>query len=194
MIRIVVIHRVVRDAGHVDRRAERRRPLGHRQQREEPAVAQAPDAEAIGVHVRQRLQVVGAHRRVLEIVAADVHVDAFAPRGAVADAAAVVGREDDVALLQQVLVEAVVDGVVPLHVPAVVVLVDAVAVHPDDRRMLLRCDRGSSARRDRPAPACRRVPHSARAAARPAPSDRWRPASSRSAGPAPRPALVVSTT
>ena len=34
--------------------------------------------------------------------------------------------------------KAVVDGVVALHVPAVVVLVHAVAVDPDDRRMLFR--------------------------------------------------------
>ncbi len=49
-----------------------------------------------------------------------------------------VGRDDDVSLLQQILVEAVVDGVVPLHVPAVVVLVHAVAVNPHDGRVLLR--------------------------------------------------------
>src|SRR5438874_2110496 len=64
--------------------------------------------------------------------------DAFAPVAAIADAAAVIGRDHDVALLQQVLMEAVIHGVVPLHVPTVVVLVHAVAVDPDDGRVLLR--------------------------------------------------------
>ena len=78
------------------------------------------------------------HPGVLRVVAADVHVHALPPRLAVPDAAPIIGREDHVALLQQVLVEAVINGVVPLHVPAVVVLIDAVTVDPYDGRMLLR--------------------------------------------------------
>src|SRR5687767_10235623 len=78
------------------------------------------------------------HPRILCVLAADVHVNALAPVATVADAPAVVGREDHIALLEQILVKAVVDGVVALHVPAVVALIHAVAVNPHDRRMRAR--------------------------------------------------------
>src|SRR5438128_1795225 len=67
----------------------------------------------------------------------DVHVAAGSPLAAVSDAAAIVGRDHDVPFLQEILVKAVVNGVIPLDVPAVVVLIDAVAMNPDDGRMLL---------------------------------------------------------
>ena len=137
VVRILVIHRVVGDAGDVDRGAEQLRLIGDGDQRKEAAVAQAPHADAIHVDVGQRLQIVRHHPRVLGVLAADVHVDAFTPRLAVADAAAIVRHDHDVALLQQVLMEAVIHGVIALHVPAVVALVHAVAVNPDNRRMLL---------------------------------------------------------
>ncbi len=136
MIRILVVHRVIHHAGDVDGRAIGGRHLRHRQQREEAAVAETPHAQPVAVDVGKRLQVIRGERRVAKILAADVHVHRFAPCGPVSDAAAVVGREHDVALLQQVLMEGIVDRVVPLHVPAVVVLVHAVAVNPQDGRML----------------------------------------------------------
>src|SRR4029453_11082889 len=105
---------------------------------ENPTVTQPPDADSIPVDVRKHLEVVRAERGVAEVLPADVHVDAFPPRRSVADAPTVVRGDDDVALLEEILVEAVVDGVVALHVPAVVVLVHAIAVDPDHRRMFLR--------------------------------------------------------
>src|SRR5207247_1984912 len=75
---------------------------------------------------------------ILGVVAADVHVDAVAPVAPVADAAAIVRSEDNVALLQQVLMKAVVDGVVSLHVPAAIVLIYAITVDPNDGGMLFR--------------------------------------------------------
>src|SRR3989304_5234454 len=64
--------------------------------------------------------------------------DAFPPLSPVADTAAVVRCYHHVALLEEVLVKGVVHRVVPLHVPAVVVLVVAVSMDPDDRRVLAR--------------------------------------------------------
>ena len=90
------------------------------------------------VDVAERLEVRRGHARVLGVVAADVHVDVVAPVAAVADAAAIVGRDDDVALLQQVLMKLVIHGFVAVRVPAVVVLIHAVGMNPDDRGMLLR--------------------------------------------------------
>jgi hypothetical protein len=91
-----------------------------------PAIAQTPHADARGIDVAERLQIRVRHARVLGVVAADVHVHVVAPVAAVADAAAVVGRDDDVALLQQVLMELVVDRLIPIGMEAVVVHVDAV--------------------------------------------------------------------
>ncbi len=137
MVRVFVIQRVVCDAGDVDGRAKCRRHFSHGQQREKAAVAQAPDADAVAVHVWEGLEVVGAESGVLEVIAANVHVDALAPGRSVPDAAAIVGRQHDVALLCEVLMEAVVDGVVALDVPAVVVLIHTVAVNPDDGGVFL---------------------------------------------------------
>ena len=75
-------------------------------------------------------------RVALGILAADVHVHALAPGTSVANAAAIVGHKHHVALLQQVLVDAGIHRVVPLHMPAVVVLVHAVAVNPHNGRVL----------------------------------------------------------
>src|SRR5205823_13822815 len=92
---------------------------------------------AVRVDVAARSQIICRHPRVLRVLASDVHVDAGSPLTAVADAAAVIGRDYHVAFLKEVLVKAVVNGVIPLYVPAVVVLVDAVAVDPHDGGMLL---------------------------------------------------------
>jgi hypothetical protein len=56
----------------------------------------------------------------------------------VPDAPAVIHTDDDVALLDQVLVKTVIHGVVALDVPAVIVLVHAVAVNPNEGRMTAR--------------------------------------------------------
>ena len=68
-------------------------------QRDVAAVAPAHDAEPVGVHVRQRLQVVHRRDRVVDLVAAVV--DRLVVRLAVARAAAVVGRDDHVAALRR---------------------------------------------------------------------------------------------
>src|SRR5262249_59081422 len=92
VIRILVVHRVIDDACDVAAGAKQFRLIGDGDEREEPAVAQAPDADAIAVDVPERLQVVRRHPRVLRVLAADVHVDAFAPVAPVPDAAALVVR------------------------------------------------------------------------------------------------------
>ena len=135
---ILVIHRVVGDAGHVHRRTKQLRLIGDGNQCEEAAVAQPPDAQPIAVDIRQRLEIIRRHPRILRILAPDVHIHAFAPDPAVADAAAIIRRDHDISLLQQILMKAVINGVVPLHVPPVIILVDAVAVDPHDCRVFAR--------------------------------------------------------
>ena len=106
----------------------------------------------VGVDVAERLEIRRGHARVLRVVAADVHVDVVAPVAAVADAAAIVRRDDDIALLQQVLMKLVVHGFVAVRVPAVVVLVHAVRMNPHDGRVLLRAIEILAARTATPAP------------------------------------------
>src|SRR6266403_1533617 len=71
-------------------RAKQLRLIGDRNQREKSAVTQAPDTDAIGVDVVERLEIGGRHPGVLCVLAADVHVDALAPVASVSDAATIV--------------------------------------------------------------------------------------------------------
>ena len=80
------------------------------------AVREAPDADAIRIDVRARLQVLARREHVLVLgVAAAAGVRRGAERLAVADAAAVVHRHHDVALARQPLIDGVGD-VVEVHV------------------------------------------------------------------------------
>ena len=128
VIGVFVVHRVIDDTRHVDAGAKQLRLIRNSDKREEPAVAQTPDADAIHIDVAERLEIVRRHPRVFRVLAPNVHVDARAPLAAIPDAAAVVGRDHHIPFLKQKLMKAVVDRVVTLHVPAVIVLVDAIAV------------------------------------------------------------------
>ena len=80
--------------------------------------------DAVRVDVRQRLQVVVRRHHVVELLAAVV--DRVVVRRAVPGAAAIVGRDDDVAALHRLLHERQ-HRLVPVAVHA--------AVHPDHRRV-----------------------------------------------------------
>ena len=79
-----------------------------RLRRQHAAVRQAPDADAIRIDVGPRLQILAGREHVLILrVAAPARVRRGAERLAVADAAAIVHRQHDVALARQPLVDAV---------------------------------------------------------------------------------------
>ena len=87
---------------------QQRRIDGHRLKRQESSVTEAEHTDAIGIDVTERLQVVRARRHVGGVVHADAHVNPGRPVAAVARAAAIVGRQNHVALLREVLAERVV--------------------------------------------------------------------------------------
>ena len=136
MVWIVVVHDVIRYSCDIYARAKEGRLICHSNQGEKATVAQAPDPDAFGIDIWQCLEVVGGHPCVFGIIAADIHVNSVAPISAISNAATIVGRKDYVALLQQILMIAVVDGVVSLHVPAVIVLIYSVTMDPNDGCML----------------------------------------------------------
>src|SRR5579883_1832877 len=137
VIRIGVIHRIIDNARDIHGGAKKSRLIRDGDQREKSAIAQTPHPDAIWIDVRQGLKKIAGHPCILGILAADVHINAVAPGAAIADAAPVIGREYDIAFLQKILMKAVIYGIITLHVPAVVILVDSVAVNPNDRCMLL---------------------------------------------------------
>jgi len=134
VIRVRIILDIIHHASDVDTSLEQRGLVGHGDQGEETTITKSPNLNSIGIDVRQSFYKIGGHPGILGVLP-HVHVDAFAPIPAVANAPAIIGSEDDMPLLKQILVKAVIDGVVPLQVPAVVILVHAVAVDPDDGRM-----------------------------------------------------------
>src|SRR5690348_5159919 len=100
VIRIAVVHGVIHDAGDIHAAAEERGLIGHGDESEESAVAEAPNADAIFVHVGKSFEIVGAHPGIFCVFSADIHIHASAPIAAVADAAAIVGSKHDVTLLE----------------------------------------------------------------------------------------------
>src|SRR5205823_12378079 len=90
----------------------------------ETAVAPTHDPDAIGVDVRERLEVVDAGQHVIQLLAAVV--DRVVEGGAVPGAATIVGRHDDVATLDRFLHEWQ-HRLRPIAVHA--------AVHPHHRRV-----------------------------------------------------------
>ena len=87
-------------AGEVDAGDEDVRVARERLRRQEAAVRQPPDADAVRIDVGTRLQILPARQHVLILgVATPARVRRGAERAAVADAAAVVHRQHDVALV-----------------------------------------------------------------------------------------------
>src|SRR5207249_8515179 len=115
---------------------EKARLVSHGDQREETAITQSPNPDALRIDIGKRLEIIRTHPGVLGVVAANVHVHSVAPVAAITDTAAIIRRQHYVPLLEQILMEAVIHGIVPLHVPSIVVLVDSVAVNPNDCRIL----------------------------------------------------------
>src|SRR5215470_1708921 len=58
VIRVGIIHHIIDNSSHIDTGLEQRWLVGHRDQREEATIAEAPDADTIRVNVGQSLQVV----------------------------------------------------------------------------------------------------------------------------------------
>src|SRR5262245_54046226 len=135
MVRVFIVQRVVGNSGNVDGGPVFRRHFGNSEQRKEPAVTESPYANAIAVYIGQRFQIARGHTSIREILATDVHVDALPPLAAITDTAAVIGCDHHISVLEEILMDAVIDRIVPLNVPAVVILIDAVAMDPDDGRM-----------------------------------------------------------
>src|SRR2546421_9383379 len=135
VVGIGIVHHIIHDAGDIHAGAKKFGLIGHRNQCEKSAVTQAPHTDTIRIYIRQRLQIVGAHPGVLRVFSSHIHVDTGAPIAAIADASAIVGGEDHVTFLEKILMNAVVHGVVSLDVPAVIVLIHAIAVNPEDGGM-----------------------------------------------------------
>src|SRR5690242_10182884 len=96
------------DTRNVDRTAEQRGRNSNSLQREETAVAESPDTDPVRIYIRQRLKVVGARRHIEVILASKIHVVAGCPLAVVAGASTIIGSQDDISLLGQVLVHRVV--------------------------------------------------------------------------------------
>jgi len=99
------------------------------------AVTEAVDPYPIRVDEGQPLQVAPGLDDVLQVIDTHLVVEGVAEVAAVADAAAEVYRQGDIALVGQVLVEAVEEGVGAERVPAAPQLPDGSAVDPDQGRV-----------------------------------------------------------
>src|ERR1700728_530288 len=124
-------------SGNVDRAAQDLRISKSRLQRHEPAVAQAPYSDSIGIDIAQGLQIVGARIDVLRFTASEVPRCPHAPVSAVAGTAPIIWSENYITLLSKILAHGVVHPVVA-GMPSKVVLIGSRTMHPDNGRMLLR--------------------------------------------------------
>ncbi len=130
--------RVEVDAGEIDARHEDVGVARERLRRQEAAVGEAPDADALRIHVVAALQVRRAGHDVLVLgVAALPGVGRVPERPAVADAAPEIHRQDDVALRGEPLIHRVHHVVGPHVVIAEQHLPDRPAVDEDHRRPAL---------------------------------------------------------
>src|SRR5207249_1450582 len=101
VIGVGIIHHVIHDSRNVHAGPEQCRLVGHGDKREKSAVAQAPHANAVRVHVRQALQIIPTHPGVFRVFPAHVHVHAGAPIPAVTDAPAIIRCQDHVPFLEK---------------------------------------------------------------------------------------------